>query len=79
MCGIIACAGVRRASEILYKGLCDLEYRGYDSAGISVKRGGEIVTVKRAGRVSAIECARRLGGSAGKRPSALPRRLFGGT
>ena len=65
MCGIIACAGVRRASEILYKGLCDLEYRGYDSAGISVKRGDEIVTVKRAGRVSAIECARRLGGSAG--------------
>ncbi len=65
MCGIIACAGVRRASEILYKGLCDLEYRGYDSAGISVRREDGIVTVKRAGRVSAIECARRLGGDAG--------------
>lgn len=65
MCGIIACAGVECASRILYKGLLDLEYRGYDSAGMSVLKGGKIITVKRAGRVSAIECAKELCGSAG--------------
>ena len=55
MCGIIACTGVKCAAKVLYKGLEDLEYRGYDSAGISVLSGGVISTVKRKGRVSAIK------------------------
>lgn len=66
MCGIIACAGVKDAARVLYGGLQDLEYRGYDSAGISVLSGGKIHTVKRAGRVGAIaQAAAGLGGSCG--------------
>lgn len=54
MCGIIgvACRG-GAATEVL-EGLKRLEYRGYDSAGISVLDGGKITTVKRAGRVENI-------------------------
>ncbi|MDE7076614.1 MAG: glutamine--fructose-6-phosphate transaminase (isomerizing), partial [Clostridia bacterium] len=37
------------------EGLKRLEYRGYDSAGLSVLSGGEIATVKRGGRVSGLE------------------------
>ena len=51
MCGIIAYAGSERAAGILYEGLKKLEYRGYDSAGLSTLGGGRITTVKRAGRV----------------------------
>ena len=36
MCGIVAYVGSRRAYPILVKGLQRLEYRGYDSAGISI-------------------------------------------
>lgn len=55
MCGIIACFGVKSAAEVLYGGLEALEYRGYDSAGISVLCRGEIKTVKRKGRVGALK------------------------
>ncbi len=36
MCGIVGYCGLKPASEILLEGLKRLEYRGYDSAGISV-------------------------------------------
>ena len=53
MCGII---GVVRksgnAAEEVFQGLLRLEYRGYDSAGMSALDGGKICTVKRGGRVS---------------------------
>ena len=35
MCGIIGYIGSKKASTILLKGLKNLEYRGYDSAGIA--------------------------------------------
>lgn len=55
MCGIIGVAGSGgNAAEVIYKGLERLEYRGYDSAGISVLGGGRIVTHKRQGRVSTL-------------------------
>lgn len=56
MCGIIGVAKKRgnAACEVL-EGLKRLEYRGYDSAGLSVLDGGEIATVKRGGRVSGLE------------------------
>ena len=66
MCGIIGCTGVKCASEILYKGLEDLEYRGYDSAGIAVLEGGRITAVKKKGRVYALKrAAEQLCGTSG--------------
>ena len=35
MCGIIGCVGQGNAKKTLINGLQTLEYRGYDSAGIS--------------------------------------------
>jgi len=54
MCGIVAYVGSRRAYPILIKGLQRLEYRGYDSAGISLisDDNNSIVTYKQAGKVS---------------------------
>ena len=54
MCGIVAYIGSRRAYPILIKGLQRLEYRGYDSAGISLisDDNNSIVTYKQAGKVS---------------------------
>lgn len=51
MCGIIGYIGKKRAAPVLIDGLKKLEYRGYDSAGISVLLNGEFTTVKRKGRV----------------------------
>ena len=39
MCGIIGFTGNLQAPGILVDGLQQLEYRGYDSAGISVNNG----------------------------------------
>lgn len=54
MCGIVGYVGERNAAEILLDGLRKLEYRGYDSAGISVFENNEIKTVKTKGRLSAL-------------------------
>ena len=37
MCGIVGYTGNEQAAPILLAGLSKLEYRGYDSAGISVR------------------------------------------
>ena len=42
MCGIIGYLGSKKVEPILIKGLKRLEYRGYDSAGISLMENGEI-------------------------------------
>ena len=42
MCGIVGYIGKDQAVGILMEGLKRLEYRGYDSAGVAVLRGGEI-------------------------------------
>ncbi len=54
MCGIIGYTGNLEAKNILLKGLAALEYRGYDSAGISLSEKEGIRTVKTAGKVSAL-------------------------
>jgi glucosamine--fructose-6-phosphate aminotransferase (isomerizing) len=55
MCGIVGYVGGRPVRELLLEGLSKLEYRGYDSAGISVIAGGEIEAVRAVGNLSALE------------------------
>lgn len=48
MCGIIGISGKSNVKNILLDGLCSLEYRGYDSAGVAF--GGESVSVYKCGK-----------------------------
>lgn len=52
MCGIIGFTGKLQAADILVNGLEQLEYRGYDSAGIAVNDGTTTRIVKTTGKVS---------------------------
>ena len=51
MCGITACVGCDEAVSTLLAGLDNLEYRGYDSAGIAVPNGRSLEVLKRSGEV----------------------------
>ena len=56
MCGIVGYIGDQEAYPILIKGLHRLEYRGYDSAGISlINSQGTLSVYKAKGKVSALE------------------------
>ena len=51
MCGIIGYVGKKAAMPILLEGLRRLEYRGYDSAGIAVLDGDELLVRKKKGKI----------------------------
>ncbi len=51
MCGIVGYIGQENAINILLNGLSALEYRGYDSAGVSIKTDKKIETVKTKGKI----------------------------
>ena len=50
MCGIIGYVGKKAASPILLEGLRRLEYRGYDSAGVALVSGGDLLVRKKWGK-----------------------------
>ena len=61
MCGIVAAAARREVSEILLEGLRRLEYRGYDSAGMSlIDNDSTLQLHKYSGKVQALEDANAL-------------------
>ena len=51
MCGIVGYVGPKSTQDVLLGGLRRLEYRGYDSAGISVISDGHLATRKKAGKL----------------------------
>jgi glucosamine--fructose-6-phosphate aminotransferase (isomerizing) len=55
MCGIVGFVGARPALGIVLDGLRRLEYRGYDSAGVAIVDGGELLVRKRAGKLANLE------------------------
>ena len=81
MCGIVGYVGdstrtdARRVRELLLAGLRRLEYRGYDSAGISVIEDGHIESVRAVGNLDALQAklaagARASGAHASGTPAA---------
>jgi glucosamine--fructose-6-phosphate aminotransferase (isomerizing) len=57
MCGIVGYVGPRQPRGLLLAGLEKLEYRGYDSAGISILEGDRIDAVRAVGNLSALRSA----------------------
>ena len=57
MCGIIGYSGAEAAREKLLHGLENLEYRGYDSAGVALWDHGSIQIIKTAGRLTNLRAA----------------------
>ena len=55
MCGIVGYIGHKKASDIIIKGLKRLEYRGYDSAGLSTMESDNIFTSKCKGKITDLE------------------------
>src|SRR3954467_4671269 len=55
MCGIIGYVGERPCRELILEGLRKLEYRGYDSAGVSLVVNGSVDSVHAVGNLSHLQ------------------------
>ncbi|WP_255198819.1 glutamine--fructose-6-phosphate transaminase (isomerizing) [Halorarius litoreus] len=62
MCGITGCVGQTDAAADIMRGLQNLEYRGYDSAGLAVRNGAGIEVFKQSGEVGNLR--KHVGGRA---------------
>jgi glucosamine--fructose-6-phosphate aminotransferase (isomerizing) len=71
MCGIVGYVGRRPVQELLLGGLRKLEYRGYDSAGISVLADGQIAAVRAVGNLDRLEAAMAATGAAVPEPGGV--------
>jgi glucosamine--fructose-6-phosphate aminotransferase (isomerizing) len=67
MCGIVGYIGKKEALPILLQGLRDLEYRGYDSAGIAILDDGKLQRTREVGKVDML--VKKISG--GKFPGTL--------
>src|SRR5690554_3332689 len=54
MCGIVGYIGSNQASDIILEGLEKLEYRGYDSSGISTINNNKLYSKKKEGRLESL-------------------------
>ncbi len=54
MCGIVGYIGKQKASAIILEGLKRLEYRGYDSTGVTTLQDGRFELAKKTGRVDGL-------------------------
>lgn len=54
MCGIVGYTGQRGTVGVLLEGLSRLEYRGYDSAGVSVLDGDAVALRKKGGKLAVL-------------------------
>ncbi|HEU4980931.1 MAG TPA: glutamine--fructose-6-phosphate transaminase (isomerizing), partial [Solirubrobacterales bacterium] len=79
MCGIVGYVGDRPCRDLLIAGLEKLEYRGYDSAGVSVISDGEIDSVRAVGNLANLRAAveRHSPGGAGSVAVAAPPATIG--
>jgi glutamine---fructose-6-phosphate transaminase (isomerizing) len=71
MCGIVGYVGPREVRPLLFAGLEKLEYRGYDSAGISVLNGDQIDLIRAVGDLSFLRQAMAEEGN-GSAPPVVP-------
>ncbi|MDY6974225.1 MAG: glutamine--fructose-6-phosphate aminotransferase, partial [Thermodesulfobacteriota bacterium] len=55
MCGIVCYVGNKQANSILLEGLKQLEYRGYDSAGLAIQDKDHIDFCRAVGKIAALE------------------------
>jgi glucosamine--fructose-6-phosphate aminotransferase (isomerizing) len=65
MCGIVGYVGGRPCEEILLSGLEKLEYRGYDSAGLSMIENGGVESVRAVGNLANLRTAVEAGAANG--------------
>jgi glutamine---fructose-6-phosphate transaminase (isomerizing) len=73
MCGIVGYVGGRPCEELLLCGLEKLEYRGYDSAGISLLERSEVESVHAVGNLANLRAAvrERANGSGTLSPASI--------
>lgn len=72
MCGIVGYVGHQSAQEVLLGGLEKLEYRGYDSAGLSVQHDGALESIRAVGNLGRLKEALQQTGDGGVAVLAPP-------
>ncbi len=60
MCGIVGYIGKQDGANIVFEGLKKLEYRGYDSWGIAIKKGDKLDIHKQVGKIGSFDLKKEL-------------------